>query len=165
MKSPNLDDLEPLVIKWAEKKGILQNATPYKQLLKTGEEILELLQVIEDNNLDEIEDAIGSVVVTLIIYAEMKKISCKRDFKNHSFKADDAAAHRLLTDCSVLLQAEKFGQSLTPIIHTHEMMMVKLHYIANKYNLNIWECLKTAYNVIKNRKGKMINGVFIRDEK
>ena len=165
MKSPNLDDLEPLVIKWAEKKGILQNATPYKQLLKTVEEILELLQVIEDNNLDEIEDATGSVVVTLIIYAEMKKISCKRDFKNYSFKADDAAAHRLVTDYSVLLQTEKFGQSLKPIIHTHEMMMVKLHYIANKYNLNIWECLKTAYNVIKNRKGKMINGVFIRDEK
>lgn len=165
MKSPNLDDLEPLVIKWAEKKGILQNGTPYKQLLKTGEEILELLQAIEDNNLDEIEDAIGDIVVTLIIYAEMKKISCKRDFKNHSFKADDSTVHRLLADYAMLLQAEKFGQSLKPIIHTHEMMMVKLHYIANKYNLNIWECLKTAYNVIKNRTGKMINGVFIRDEK
>lgn len=73
--------------------------------------------------------------------------------------------NRLLADYAVLLQAEKFGQSLKPIIHTHEMMMVKLHYIANKYDLNIWECLKTAYNVIKNRKGKMINGVFIRDEK
>ena len=165
MKSPNLDDLEPLVIKWADKKGILQNGTPYKQLLKTGEEILELLHAIEDNNLDEIEDAIGDIVVTLIIYAEMKKITCKRDFKNHSFKADDAAAHRLLTDYSVLLQAEKFGQSLKPIIDMHEMMMIKLHRIACKYNLNIWECLKTAYNVIKNRKGKMINGVFIRDEK
>ena len=58
MKSPNLDDLEPLVIKWADKKGILQNGTPYKQLLKTGEEILELLHAIEDNNLDEIEDSI-----------------------------------------------------------------------------------------------------------
>lgn len=165
MKSPNLDDLEPLVIKWADKKGILQNGTPYKQLLKTGEEILELLNAIEDNNLDEIEDAIGDIVVTLIIYAEMKKITCKRDFKNHSFKADDAAAHRLVTDYSVLLQAEKFGQSLKPIIDMHEMMMIKLHRIACKYNLNIWECLKTAYNVIKNRKGKMINGVFIRDEK
>lgn len=165
MKSPNLDDLEPLVIKWADKKGILQNGTPYKQLLKTGEEILELLHAIEDNNLDEIEDAIGDIVVTLIIYAEMKKITCKRDFKNHSFKADDAAAHRLVTDYSVLLQAEKFGQSLKPIIDMHEMMMIKLHRIACKYNLNIWECLKTAYNVIKNRKGKMINGVFIRDEK
>lgn len=95
----------------------------------------------------------------------MKKITCKRDFKNHSFKADDAAAHRLVTDYSVLLQAEKFGQSLKPIIDMHEMMMIKLHRIACKYNLNIWECLKTAYNVIKNRTGKMINGVFIRDEK
>ena len=165
MKSPNLDDLEPLVIKWGDKKGIFKNGTPYKQLLKTGEEIIELLHAIEDNNSAEIEDAIGDIVVTLIIYAEMKKITCKRDFKNHSFKADDSAAHRLLADYSVLLQAEQIGKSLKPIIDMHEMMMVKLHYIANKYNLNIWECLKTAYNVIKNRKGKMINGVFIRDEK
>ena len=165
MKSPNLDDLEPLVIKWGDKKGIFKNGTPYKQLLKTGEEIIELLHAIEDNNSAEIEDAIGDIVVTLIIYAEMKKITCKRDFKNHSFKADDSAAHRLLADYAMLLQAEKFGQSLKPIIHTHEMMMVKLHYIANKYDLNIWECLKTAYNVIKNRTGKMINGVFIRDKK
>ena len=165
MKSPNLDDLEPLVIKWADKKGILQNGTPYKQLLKTGEEILELLHAIEDNNLDEIEDAIGDIVVTLIIYAEMKKITCKRDFKNYSFKADDTAAHRLVTDYSVLLQTEKFGKSLKPIIDMHEMMMIKLHRIACKYNLNIWECLQSAYNVIKNRKGKMINGTFVKDEK
>lgn len=165
MKSPNLDDLEPLVIKWADKKGILQNGTPYKQLLKTGEEILELLHAIEDNNLDEIEDAIGDIVVTLIIYAEMKKITCKRDFKNYSFKADDTAAHRLVTDYSVLLQTEKFGKSLKPIIDMHEMMMIKLHHIACKYNFNIWECLKTAYNVIKNRNGKMINGTFVKDEK
>lgn len=164
MKSPNLDDLEPLVIKWAEKKGIFKNGTPYKQLLKTGEEILELLQAIEDNNLDEIEDAIGDIVITLIIYAKMKEITCKRDFKNYSFKADDTAAHRLVTDYSVLLQTEKFGKSLKPIIDMHEMM-IKLHHIACKYNFNIWECLQSAYNVIKNRKGKMINGTFVKDEK
>ena len=165
MKSPNLDDLEPLVIKWAGEKGIFKDGNPYKQLLKTGEEILELLQAIEDNNLDEIEDAIGDIVVTLIIYAEMKEIPCKIDFKNYSFKADDTAAHRLVTDYSVLLQTEKFGKSLKPIIDMHEMMMIKLHRIACKYNLNIWECLQSAYNVIKNRQGKMINGTFVKDEK
>ena len=95
----------------------------------------------------------------------MKEIPCKIDFKNYSFKADDTAAHRLVTDYSVLLQTEKFGKSLKPIIDMHEMMMIKLHRIACKYNLNIWECLQSAYNVIKNRKGKMINGTFVKDEK
>lgn len=164
MKSPNLDDLEPLVIKWADKKGILQNGDPYKQLLKTGEEILELLQAIKDNNLDEIEDAIGDIVVTLIIYAEMKKIPCKRDFKNYLIKADNGTKTRMSIDYSLLLEAEENGDTKKQIQY-HEMMIVKLHRIACKYNLNIWECLKTAYNVIKNRKGKMINGVFIRDKK
>lgn len=41
MKSPNLDDLEPLVIKWAEKKGIFKNGTPYKQLLKTAYNVIK----------------------------------------------------------------------------------------------------------------------------
>ena len=83
MKIPHIDDLEPLVIKWAGEKGIFQHGTAYKQLLKTGEEILELAEAIEDNNLEEIKDAIGDIVVTLIIYAEMRNIPCKRDFKNY----------------------------------------------------------------------------------
>ena len=51
------EDIKTLVEGWAEKKGIMEHGTPIKQLLKTLEEITELHAAIEDNNLEEIIDA------------------------------------------------------------------------------------------------------------
>jgi hypothetical protein len=37
--------------------------------------------------------------------------------------------------------------------------------LADLYNTTLEECLNLAYNEIKNRKGRMINGKFVKDEK
>lgn len=42
-------------------------------------------------------------------------------------------------------------------------MMVVLINIATRNNLTITECLDAAYNDIKDRKGKMIDGVFVKE--
>jgi len=42
-------------------------------------------------------------------------------------------------------------------------MMVVLINIATRNNLSIEECLQIAYDDIKDRKGKMIDGVFIKE--
>jgi len=36
--------------------------------------------------------------------------------------------------------------------------------LAELENLKIEDCIKTAYEVIINRKGKMINGTFVKNE-
>ena len=36
--------------------------------------------------------------------------------------------------------------------------------IAKKYNLELVECVDYAYNQIKNRTGKMIDGSFVKDK-
>lgn len=41
-------------------------------------------------------------------------------------------------------------------------MMVVLINIAERNKLSIQDCLSTAYNDIKDRKGRMINGVFVK---
>lgn len=41
-------------------------------------------------------------------------------------------------------------------------MMVVLINIAERNKVSITECLETAYNDIKDRKGKMIDGVFVK---
>jgi NTP pyrophosphatase (non-canonical NTP hydrolase) len=68
----NYGELEALVIAWAHQKGILQNGTPKAQALKTWEETDELIQAIEDENPEEIVDALGDILVTIIIQAEMQ---------------------------------------------------------------------------------------------
>ena len=42
-------------------------------------------------------------------------------------------------------------------------MMVVLINIATRNNLSITECLDAAYSDIKDRKGKMIDGVFVKE--
>lgn len=42
-------------------------------------------------------------------------------------------------------------------------MMVVLINIAERNDISITECLDTAYNDIKDRKGRMIDGVFVKE--
>lgn len=68
-------ELEMLVEEWAEEKGILEKGNPYAQANKTLEEVLELKDAIETNNRKEIVDALGDIMVTLIIQAKMQNVS------------------------------------------------------------------------------------------
>ena len=55
------------VLKWADDKGILENSDPKSQLLKTVSEVGELADAVNKGNFEEFEDAMGDVLVTLII--------------------------------------------------------------------------------------------------
>jgi len=44
-------------------------------------------------------------------------------------------------------------------------MIVVLTNLTYFYNLNIPECVESAYNEIKDRKGKMINNTFVKNER
>ena len=41
--------------------------------------------------------------------------------------------------------------------------MVTLIILAQDLNLDLLDCLNSAYKVIQNRKGKTINGVFVKE--
>lgn len=67
-------ELEKKILEWAEDKGILKNATPFKQSMKTLEEVQELIEAVESDNKPEIVDALGDILVTIIIQAEMQNL-------------------------------------------------------------------------------------------
>ena len=69
------NDLEALIVVWAHQKGILDKGTPYAQCEKTMEEVLELHEAIIMKNREEIIDALGDILVTIIIQAEMQGLS------------------------------------------------------------------------------------------
>jgi NTP pyrophosphatase (non-canonical NTP hydrolase) len=68
-------ELEVAVESWANDKGILSKATPMTQALKTLEETIELCAAINANDKAEIIDAMGDIMVTLIIQAKMQNVS------------------------------------------------------------------------------------------
>ena len=73
MKSYN--ELEALVIAWATQKGIFENGTYKAQAEKTKEEVEELITAIKNNDRVEVVDALGDILVTIIIQAEMHELS------------------------------------------------------------------------------------------
>lgn len=89
------------VEQWAKDKG-LDKADSSKQFLKVSEEVGEIAAALARGQELELKDAIGDVVVTLII-------------------------------------------------------------LAVQNNMTLEECLNCAYNEIAGRKGKMVDGVFVKE--
>ena len=100
------DDVEfsmfDLIRFWAKDKGIYDKGDAKTQTLKLIEEAGEVCRAVLKNDIDEIQDGIGDMVV-------------------------------VLTNLSVLC------------------------------GLDIEDCIESAYDVISKRKGKMINGTFVKD--
>ena len=65
------EELEDKVLLWAEERNLLDNDPNY-QLLKTMEELGELVDAALKGKVREEVDAVGDVLVTLIIYCHMK---------------------------------------------------------------------------------------------
>jgi len=103
---PDVDGCEfsmfDLIRFWAKDKGIYDKGDPKTQTLKLIEEAGEVCRAVLKNDIDEIQDGIGDMVVVLTNLAEL---------------------------C----------------------------------NLDIEDCIESAYDVISKRKGKMINGTFVKD--
>lgn len=83
-------ELNKRVINWADKKGILKNATPYDQIKKTIEEVDETREAIVYQKLneqtyfnskgklcntsEEIKDGFGDILVTVLIGCKMQNL-------------------------------------------------------------------------------------------
>lgn len=68
-------ELEKLVIEWADDRGIFEKGNPNAQCDKTLEEVMELSTALHNNDREETIDALGDILVTIIIQAEMQGLS------------------------------------------------------------------------------------------
>jgi len=62
------------IIDWGTQRGITTNGKPITQAIKTLEECHELLEAINKDDKAEIQDAIGDIVVTLIMQCELQGV-------------------------------------------------------------------------------------------
>lgn len=79
---PSWNELELNVIRWAEARRIIPNSTPQAQLLKTVEELGELVGAVARKNRPGIEDGFGDVLVTLIIAADLLGVNLRECLAN-----------------------------------------------------------------------------------
>lgn len=102
------EELENKVEDWGISRGILESGQDEvflrkKQLVKTEEEVEELADAIQSGDREEAIDAIGDILVTLIMQTRL-------------------------------------------------------------WNTNLYECLVQAHDVISKRTGRMVDGIFVKDE-
>lgn len=64
----------------------------------------------------------------------------------------------------VLLKPTKFTEPQAALKDAIEDTLVTILVLAHQLGLDVTECLSIAYDEIKNRKGKMVNGTFIKEE-
>ena len=63
------------VIRWAEARKIIPNARPSSQLMKAVTEMGELVDAELKDNMPDIKDAVGDVMVCLINYCALQDIN------------------------------------------------------------------------------------------
>lgn len=162
--------IKPLVILWAKERNLFNKPKPGKLLLKTLEEMNELLVAVEDRNVEEIKDALGNIVVTLIIYSEMKGIGLKKleNYPLSEYKAEkliNEVLYHLINHWNELYSVEKhYNEGHTSKEFLIYDLISYLSIVGNHFGLNLWDCLESAYNEIKDRKGKTVNGTFIKEK-
>ena len=64
----------------------------------------------------------------------------------------------------VLLKPTKFTEPQVALKDAIGDTLVTIIVLAHQLDLDVTECLSIAYEEIKNRKGKMVNGTFVKEE-
>lgn len=157
------NDLYIKVLAWAEARGLFDEGatTELAQFGKTMEELGELATAIRKKDKEGIKDGIGDVMVTLIIRKQLINIESGTDDYIGILPADIIASGFIEHDILRRLRyVARFCASSNAVVYAaHE-----LEKLAVACGTTLTDCLEYAYNSIKDRKGKMINGVFFKEE-
>jgi hypothetical protein len=104
--------------------------------------------------------------VTLIIGGQMQQMIPQPDMELTTDKSNldlmDEVAEYVLEAAPLLRMNTEL--SVTQIIDKFESILFRLKLIASRFGWTLEECLEAAWDEIKDRKGKMVNGEFVRDK-
>ena len=158
-------ELQKLITKvqqWSIDRG-LDKADSKKQMLKLYEEFGELASDLAKGNKEVVKDSIGDVVVVLIILAQQQGLEKISDFNiicNH-LQESDLMPQASETIGLISLRVRRIKNEIEePIVR----LISYLRTIAKYENLKFEDCLSQAWNEIKDRKGKLIDGVWVKEE-
>lgn len=86
----SFSDVQNDIIRWSEERRIIPNSTPIAQYMKMVSEVGELSDATMKNNMDDIKDAVGDVMVCLVNYCALQDI----DIVECMYVAYDQIKHR-----------------------------------------------------------------------
>lgn len=157
----NLQELITAIEQWAEDRNIIKGSKPIDQAMKLFSEFGELADNV--GKARDCRDDIGDVFVVLTIMAKQTGIDVFNSVSKKEFPLDEdikTIVGRLseqLTTLALFSQEDRL-----PIFAlNNSVSYLKLICLVNRYTLQ--ECVQIAYNDIKDRKGIMHSGLFIKE--
>lgn len=159
---------EQLVLDWARERNLLEGTTNLLQCKKLYEESHELLCNYLDGN--DMEDDIGDILVLLVQMFYRADIECfVRDIKSaleSGLRSEvgeffSSVGDLINTTTTNYIDKEWFGEE--DDYEWFERVLNELVFFVNTTDLDLLECCEVAYNDIRDRKGKMINGSFVKE--
>lgn len=151
---------------WAEARNLIEGSTPKKQFIKLMEEFGELCSGVSKNKIDVIKDSIGDCFVVLTILSAQRNrneiniswVAVKHHTKT-TLKAD-AVLIFLLHDLTRISCELDRNTSLEVLFSN---IVLDLAGVCDCFNLDLIDCVQAAWDDIKDRKGRMIDGVFVKE--
>lgn len=163
--------LEQSILGWAHERNLIHGSTCRKQLAKTCEEFGELAAGLNKGKRALIQDGVGDVLVTLIIAN-----GCTGGA--YLFSSEESGNYwiqppphiRKLEGADLVLHTLKELSYITCVSEMHNWrtslcydLVRALSAAAEFAGCGLAECLLTAWLEIKDRKGRMVDGVFVKE--
>jgi phosphoribosyl-ATP pyrophosphohydrolase len=167
-----------LVTEWAIDKGLVgtSNQAVCAQFIKGVEEGGEIFDAILNRDKDELIDAIGDRLVVATIEClnagldpqeYIKRVNHPNFYNHGSFGEAVATTDALKVACEYGATQGRLARAVAkqqPIEQRVIEVVLVLNRLATLLCVDIGECYRIAYNVIRNRTGSTVDGVFVKDE-
>lgn len=150
---------EELVLAWASDRNLLEGSTNLLQCKKLYEESHELLCNYIDGK--DMRDDIGDnfvVLVQMFYRAGYKSFVSDTDYNLKS--SFNSAINYYLSSLASLVGSCVRGDKGYSYL---EIALHELTCYVNSTDLDLLECCEIAYNDIRDRKGQMIDGSFVKE--
>lgn len=131
---------------WAAERNLLSADNAENQYLKYLEEVGETARAILKKDEDGIVDGFGDIAVTVIILA--KQLGCELIVHFDCVQPNKPFPWFMngIDDCDVDCNSLDY-----------------LNDVSSYYGHSLEKCLTSAWNEIKNRQGKTVDGVFVKN--
>lgn len=169
------------VTSWAVERGI-DKESPLSQMQKILEEYGELNGAKHSSNHKELEDAIGDIMVALTVFTVQMDFN-KKDIMLNPHRNGYTRYERgeISTETLLLYATKEIGLMSSKLLDLvfnpgiiNTLTQIQFHIrnltgILSKIAVNegtmLDACFEIAWNEIKDRKGKKINGKWMKEEK
>jgi len=159
------------IVDWSKERKIIPNAKVLVQTAKMISEKSEISKAFLTGDYIELIDGIGDTFVTIVNVVELSNLQLEQHSENKMKINLEEANYTMDTSYLILRLDVLAGFVIDNIIkekynneeYLNEMIQI-LHKLAKTNDTTLEECVETAYNEIKDRKGITLeNGTFIKE--